>query len=40
MIGAGTESMSVMPQMMGNKVAVNPACSPATRTSASPTAWA
>ena len=25
MIGAGTESMSVMPQIMGNKVAVNPA---------------
>jgi acetyl-CoA acyltransferase len=25
MIGAGTESMSVMPQMMGNKVAMNPA---------------
>jgi acetyl-CoA acyltransferase len=24
MIGAGTESMSVMPQMMGNKVAMNP----------------
>lgn len=25
MIGAGTESMSVMPQIMGNKVAINPA---------------
>jgi len=25
MIGAGTESMSVMPQMMGNKVSMNPA---------------
>jgi acetyl-CoA acyltransferase len=25
MIAAGTESMSVMPQMMGNKVAINPA---------------
>ncbi|MFT3734202.1 MAG: acetyl-CoA C-acyltransferase [Rhodocyclaceae bacterium] len=25
MIGAGTESMTVMPQMMGNKVAMNPA---------------
>ncbi|MDP5238503.1 acetyl-CoA C-acyltransferase [Uliginosibacterium sp. 31-16] len=25
MIGAGTESMSAMPQMMGNKVAMNPA---------------
>jgi acetyl-CoA acyltransferase len=25
MIGAGTESMSVMPQMMGNKVSLNPA---------------
>lgn len=25
MIGAGTESMTVMPQMMGNKIAMNPA---------------
>jgi acetyl-CoA acyltransferase len=25
MVGAGTESMSVMPQIMGNKVAINPA---------------
>ncbi|MFA9439667.1 acetyl-CoA C-acyltransferase [Uliginosibacterium sp. sgz301328] len=25
MIGAGTESMTIMPQMMGNKVAINPA---------------
>ncbi|MEN3112473.1 acetyl-CoA C-acyltransferase [Uliginosibacterium paludis] len=25
MIGAGTESMSVMPQMMGNKISMNPA---------------
>lgn len=25
MIGAGTESMTIMPQMMGNKVAMNPA---------------
>jgi acetyl-CoA acyltransferase len=25
MIGAGTESMSAMPTMMGNKVTVNPA---------------
>jgi acetyl-CoA acyltransferase len=39
MLAGGTESMSMVP-MMGNKVAMNPACSPRTRTSPSPTAWA
>jgi acetyl-CoA acyltransferase len=39
MIAAGTESMSVMPQMMGNKMAMNPAFF-TDENMASPTAWA
>jgi acetyl-CoA acyltransferase len=39
MIAGGAESMSLVP-MGGNKPSFNPRSSPATRTSASPTAWA
>jgi acetyl-CoA acetyltransferase len=41
MIAAGTETMSLMNQMMGNKIAINPAIfeSPTT-TTPSPSAWA
>lgn len=40
MIGSGTESMSAMPQIMGNKVSLNPAIFSHPRTSAWPSAWA
>jgi acetyl-CoA acyltransferase len=39
MIAGGAESMSMVP-MGGNKPRSTPRCSPPTRTSASPTAWA
>ena len=39
MIAAGTESMSVMPQIMGNK-SLNPAVFAKQENSASPSAWA
>jgi acetyl-CoA acyltransferase len=40
MIAAGTESMSLMNQMMGNKMAINPAIFEKDENIASPTAWA